>query len=851
MNTHWKAMMVRFIAIVCILALTISVGSIGLATTFPYDVVSAEDVNIRQYPRSNSMLLGKIKAGEIVTLTSSNGNFYGVRVKGQNGYAMKIYIDGTTPTPDLPIPANITAEIILAVSSFPYDSEVIYQVKLRKTDSENGEVIKLLYAGTPVTVLSYTENGYAKVKAGGTTGYVNKDYINLANISLEEAGTEKYEALQKGYTGEKVLMLQSALCELGYLDADQVDGKFGAKTETALKTFQKRNGLEQDGIASSSLQTLLYEGTPKNVKGYRKTVTSSGSAVGTAIQAGSTGSAVKIVQARLMTLGYYEGGITGTCDSDTQAAILLYQGKNGFTADGVLTAEQQALLFSEYVVANGPEPTPSPTPAPRFSTTLRLGSTGEEVVNLQNRLTELGYYTDSISGIFDKATQAAVKAVQEKHSLDADGIVGPVTHTVIYGSNAISAEQSAPLPTPVEITMENVIVLRAGATGEAVLNVQQRLQDLSYYISRLDGNYLTEDIAAVKAFQKENGLTVDGTAGYQTQSILFSEVAKPNPDAALTIETVLRLGSKGSDVLQLQEKLKTLNYYMGAIDGIYETNTKEAVKAFQKANGLTVDGTVGTKTLEVLNSPTAKANIGETLKLGMSGDAVKLMQSRLIELSYLIGKADGIFGQKTSLALTAFQKNNGLKADGIAGTETLTLLQSTSAKAAKIDEKTETEEKTAQSTQAPVVKSIQASQVKYAYWYAELRAKSKLLPNITLYDFTTGISWSLNMFSFGAHADCEPLTAEDTEKMNKAFGGKTTWTPKAVWAVFSDGTVYMASTHNTPHGVQHNRLNGFEGHLCIHFPRTESQVASIGDYATSHQRAIDNAWEATQKKAAQ
>ena len=81
--------------------------------------------------------------------------------------------------------------------------------------------------------------------------------------------------------------------------------------------------------------------------------------------------------------------------------------------------------------------------------------------------------------------------------------------------------------------------------------------------------------------------------------------------------------------------------------------------------------------------------------------------------------------------------------------------------------------------------------------------------------------------------------------MNKAFGNKTTWTAKAVWVVFSDGRVYMGSTHNTPHGVQHIRTNNFAGHICIHFPRTAEQVASIGSYATSHQKAIDLGWTAT------
>ena len=103
------------------------------------------------------------------------------------------------------------------------------------------------------------------------------------------------------------------------------------------------------------------------------------------------------------------------------------------------------------------------------------------------------------------------------------------------------------------------------------------------------------------------------------------------------------------------------------------------------------------------------------------------------------------------------------------------------------------------------------------------------------------------MFSLGAHADFEPVTANDTARMVRAFGNETTWNPKPVWVIFSDGSVYMASTHDTPHGVSHNSDNNFAGHACLHFPRTQEQVTSIGPYATSHQEAIDQGWAATRK----
>ena len=100
------------------------------------------------------------------------------------------------------------------------------------------------------------------------------------------------------------------------------------------------------------------------------------------------------------------------------------------------------------------------------------------------------------------------------------------------------------------------------------------------------------------------------------------------------------------------------------------------------------------------------------------------------------------------------------------------------------------------------------------------------------------------MFSLGAHADSEPLTAVDTAKMEQAFGGNT-WNPKAVWVIFGNGEIFLASTHSYPHEVQHIKDNNFAGHLCIHFPRTQAQVTAIGPYATSHQKEIDDGWART------
>ena len=67
-----------------------------------------------------------------------------------------------------------------------------------------------------------------------------------------------------------------------------------------------------------------------------------------------------------------------------------------------------------------------------------------------------------------------------------------------------------------------------------------------------------------------------------------------------TIFALSKYGSRGSEVTQIQTKLKRWGYYNGNIDGIYGSETLAAVKYFQRKNGLTVDGSAGKKTLEAM-----------------------------------------------------------------------------------------------------------------------------------------------------------------------------------------------------------------------------------------------------------
>ena len=133
-------------------------------------------------------------------------------------------------------------------------------------------------------------------------------------------------------------------------------------------------------------------------------------------------------------------------------------------------------------------------------------------------------------------------------------------------------------------------------------------------------------------------------------------------------------GCTGDAVKTLQDKLNALGYNSGSVDGIFGAKTYAAVTAFQKANGLGVDGIVGKLTWAKLYDATpvnvTPVTTQPMLRTGSRGDAVRKLQELLNAKGYTCGSVDGIFGSKTYAAVLAFQKANGLAADGIVGSLT-------------------------------------------------------------------------------------------------------------------------------------------------------------------------------------
>lgn len=88
-------------------------------------------------------------------------------------------------------------------------------------------------------------------------------------------------------------------------------------------------------------------------------------------------------------------------------------------------------------------------------------------------------------------------------------------------------------------------------------------------------------------------------------SLISAIAIYKNQKENTTIETLSKYGSRGSEVTQIQTKLKRWGYYSGSVDGIYGTQTVNAVKYFQRKNGLTADGIAGPATLKAMGIMTS------------------------------------------------------------------------------------------------------------------------------------------------------------------------------------------------------------------------------------------------------
>ena len=392
------------------------------------------------------------------------------------------------------------------------------------------------------------------------------------------------------------------------------------------------------------------------------------------LRPGDQGEKVKAAQRLLYQYGYYTGRIDGKYGKQTTNAVKAFQEFNGLEADGKIGPKTNAILTS-----GGAVPA-SQVAAPGENQTIAQ-ATAAAIKQVQSLLKQYGYYGGSLTGTFNDATVNAIKAFQGYNGLKKTGALDEETLAKLNSGSVVKAP----------------IKDKATANKDDVKHVQERLAYYGYYTLKIDGLYGAGTIAAVKNFQLANGLTADGTVGQDTLAKLDANdsVSKSlsKDKEELSKLPILRKGDKNASVKEAQRLLKNAGYYQGDIDGEYAGDIVDAVKAFQTANGLDVDGKVGPKTwAKLLNidydkvnpetsTPTPVPVDDGVLRYGDEGDDVKALQQKLNTLGYKL-KVDGKFGDKTITSVRNFQANSKLTEDGKVGPETMAAIDKAVAKKA-------------------------------------------------------------------------------------------------------------------------------------------------------------------------
>ena len=523
--------------------------------------------------------------------------------------------------------------------------------------------------------------------------------------------------LQQGDRGSAVFTLQRQLNRIAkdypFLGKLTVDGIFGARMADTVKRFQKQFSLTADGVVGrqtwykiSYIYVSVKDLAELTSEGETSSGTlSDGSWGGTTLRQGSTGSAVEQLQFWLNTLAQYDAGIPSTAvdgvfGSRTAAAVRAFQRREGLTADGVVGRTTWTTLYNEFRSIQSDNGTPNAYPG----TPLRQGSRGQSVRLVQfwlkiARTVYASLRSVTVDGVFGAATAAAVKRFQSYFGLTSDGVVGRTTWQKLYEVyNDIANKLLSANLRPGEYPG----LLRRGSTGTAVRELQFYLYLMSAYepsipAVSIDGSFGAATEAAVRAYQRFAGLTVDGVVGRTTWSSLYGKAsALRSSGPVVTLKrlpypgTPLTLGADGSAVLYYTILLRRIAYYYDSVENpplssVYTEETANATRSVQALLELPATGVVDAETwtaAEALSlqlaafSPNPDRDNGQLLaypgramRAGSAGRDVAQIEQWINGRANLHCEEDYVtenafFGAEETTAVKAAQTRAGLEPTG-------------------------------------------------------------------------------------------------------------------------------------------------------------------------------------------
>ena len=500
---------------------------------------------------------------------------------------------------------------------------------------------------------------------------------------LADAPAVAVTGLARGSQGEAVKKVQQALLNQGLAVSGGADGVFGPGTESALKAFQTQHGLNATGIVDDA-SALALGLTSSPLLGLTQ---------------GNCGAAVKKLQRKLQGAGItVTGGADGIFGQGTTRAVKEFQSSKGYSPTGVVNAATAVALRGVRAVEAAPaSPTPaSPTPAapaakpaatkaPAASSGLvglKIGSRNDQVKKLQRTIMAAGFtVVGGADGIFGALTANALKSFQNANGLDASGVVDDATAQVLATVGASTDDDQTDNHDP--SVSSPYIGLQYGSLGADVKSLQSALIDAGLAVrGGADGVYGRATEGAVKSFQGQHGIDQSGKVDKATADALSSGATATGGSSM----TGLKAGALGNTVKSLQQALIDAGVSVrGGADGIFGPATANALKQFQKSQGIEATGTVDAATADALANPkkpvesdtssSGSDSAGGFPSYGEQGARVISLQSALVKAGIAVrGGVDGDFGGGTSAAVMDFQRAQGFSVTGKVNDATATAL---------------------------------------------------------------------------------------------------------------------------------------------------------------------------------
>ena len=389
--------------------------------------------------------------------------------------------------------------------------------------------------------------------------------------------------------------VQVALGQLGY-SVGTPDGVIGPKSRAAIRAFQVDAGLPTSGEPSLALYDKLQEAIAKR-SGQAQPAQPAAPTVSTAM--------ITEAQTELRRRGYSITAITGTANAETIAAVREYQADARMAVTGTISEDLLRQL--------------------RTAQADSAAIYREQVKQVQAALNAAGYNAGPPDGALGPKSRAAIARYQSDNALPATGGIdaGLLASLGIDTGDGGSANAS---------------------TASTIRETQQQLRAHGYTAAGTSGTLDSATRDAIRAYQRDAGLDVTGEVSPELLAHLRQSDIRYGDDA----DTEL--------ALEIEQQLQQHGYAVGAVDGVVDAGTREAIRAYQADAGLAITGNADDPLLAHLQTSDVTP---------MPRSALVEVQWILNRLGYLDGASDGVMGPQSTAAIRRYQGDRGLAITGV------------------------------------------------------------------------------------------------------------------------------------------------------------------------------------------